>query len=224
MQKVKIIYKDIQNIILRVKPSLEVVLSVPKDASAKEIEYVLHKRKDWIEKRVEEFKRHLHLSRELISGEDIFYLGKRYRLKVLSSKVERVELKGGYLEISVRDKKDYQHKEALIKAWYQQKAKSYFKELLDKYTALLGCNQIQTFRIKEMKTRWGSCNLAKAYINLNLELIKKDKKAIEYVVLHELAHLGHPNHSRDFWDFVKLYMPDYQERRKLLNQTTHISN
>ena len=217
MQKVKIIYKDIQNIILRVKPSLEVVLSVPKDASTKEIEYVLHKRKDWIEKRVEEFKRHFPLSRELISGEDIFYLGKRYRLKVLSSKVERVELKGGYLEVSVRDKKDYQHKEALIKAWYQQKAKSYFKELLDKYTALLGCNQIQTFRIKEMKTRWGSCNPAKASINLNLRLMEKNKRAIEYVVLHELAHLKHQYHNKVFYDFIELYMPDWRERKlKLL--------
>lgn len=217
MQKVKIVYKDIKNLILRVTPSLEVVLSVPRDASAKEIEYVLHKRKEWIEKKTAELRKHLPTPKELVSGEDIYYLGKRYRLKVLECKKEDVKLKGGYLEVSVADKQDYRSKQRLIKQWYIQKARHIFEEMLHKYEEILGCAPIRTMQIKMMKTRWGSCNPAQSSLNLNLRLIQKDKRAIEYVILHELAHLKHPYHNKAFYEYVGLYMPDWRERKlKLL--------
>lgn len=67
-----------------------------------------------------------------------------------------------------------------------------------------------------MKTRWGSCS-SKGNISINLLLAKYDKKAIDYVILHELCHLKELNHSKNFWQLVKTYMPDYQEIKKLLN-------
>ncbi|WP_300222223.1 SprT family zinc-dependent metalloprotease [uncultured Helicobacter sp.] len=212
MQEVKIVYKDIKNMILKVKPSLEVVLSVPKDASAKEIEYVLSKRKAWIEQRVQGFKKHIALPKELRSGEDIHYLGKRYRLKVVASDSESMGLRGGFLEVRLRDSKDFTRKQELIKAWYHKRAKRCFEEILEKYSSLLGC-QTQKLRIKEMKTRWGSCNPKTPYINLNLKLIEKSKRAIEYVILHELIHLKYPYHNREFYDYLGLYMPDWRERK-----------
>lgn len=216
MQEARIIYKDIKNIVLRVTPSLEVLLSVPKDTSQKEIEYVLQKRQKWIEERLERFGRNIQESKSLVSGEDIYYLGKRYRLKVIASNEEGVSLRGGFLEVRVRDREDFDSKEAMIKKWYQSRAKECFQKLLHHYIALLGCNPIQTLRIKEMKTRWGSCNPQKSSINLNLKLIEKDKRAIEYVILHELAHLKHFNHDKNFYAFVGLYMPDWRERKMRL--------
>jgi predicted metal-dependent hydrolase len=65
-----------------------------------------------------------------------------------------------------------------------------------------------------MHSRWGSCNSKKGYINLNLYLIRKDIRFIEYVILHELAHLIHPNHSKDFYRFIENIMPDFKERIK----------
>ena len=65
-----------------------------------------------------------------------------------------------------------------------------------------------------MRTRWGSCNKAKGYINLNLDLITKKKEFIEYVVLHELAHLVYANHSKDFYALISKHMPDYKARIK----------
>jgi hypothetical protein len=67
-----------------------------------------------------------------------------------------------------------------------------------------------------MKTRWGSCNYHKKFINLNLELIKKSRKSIEYVVFHELVHLIHPNHSPKFYNYLTLYMPDWKLRKEIL--------
>ena len=64
-----------------------------------------------------------------------------------------------------------------------------------------------------MKTRWGSCNPKTPYINLNLKLIEKSKRAIEYVILHELIHLKYPYHNREFYDYLGLYMPDWRERK-----------
>ena len=67
-----------------------------------------------------------------------------------------------------------------------------------------------------MKTRWGSCNPHKGYINLNLELIKNPKESIEYVVFHELSHLIHPNHSKEFYSYISAYMPDWKRRKEIL--------
>ncbi len=68
--------------------------------------------------------------------------------------------------------------------------------------------------IKKMKTRWGSCNHKKGYINLNLRLLEKNLRAIEYVILHELSHIKFPNHSKEFYDFIHSFMSDFRQREK----------
>ncbi len=88
--------------------------------------------------------------------------------------------------------------------------------MIDDYQKIVQ-KEITKVRIKSMKTRWGSCNYTKGYINLNLELIKKPKCAIEYVIFHELTHLIYPNHSKQFYSYISKYMPDWQERNKKLN-------
>ncbi|WP_084340133.1 M48 family metallopeptidase [Helicobacter pametensis] len=219
MQHAKVIYKDIKNMILKVKPSLEVVLSVPRGTSQKEIDYILHKRQAWIQKALQRFQSTQIPPRELTSGEDIYDLGRRYRLKVIISSSEGVRIEGEFLELRVREGSDFRHREKVLKAWQKQRARECFGEILNHFIALLDFEPIKILRIKEMKTRWGSCNPKKSYINLNLRLIEKDKRAIEYVILHELAHLKHYHHDKAFYDFVALYMPDWRERKmKLLER------
>ena len=75
---------------------------------------------------------------------------------------------------------------------------------------------VEKVSIKPMKTRWGSCNYVKKYINLNTELVKRTPFEIEYVVLHELCHIFYMNHQKDFWSLVEKYMSDYKIRRKNL--------
>ena len=77
---------------------------------------------------------------------------------------------------------------------------------------------IKRVKIRQMKTRWGSCNPYKSYINLNIELIKKPKACIEYVVFHELANLLYPGHSKKFYDYMSLYMPNWQKRKEILER------
>ena len=144
----------------------------------------------------------------------LLYLGQRYKLKVIPSKIEKVILDEQYLILYVKID-DEITKQRLIDKWYRQQAKKIFNDILQKYLNILQTS-INRLSIKKMKTRWGSCNYYKRYINLNLYLIRQDIKAIEYVILHELAHLTYPNHSKEFYNYIALYMPDWKARKKTL--------
>lgn len=212
---VKILYKDVKHANLKVKPTQEVILTVPLDMSEKEIEYILKKRASWITKQLELFSQNQEPTKELVSGESFVYLGKRYRLKVIESQEEKAKLTRGYFEIHVKDKNAYAKKQKLIENWYRAKAQEHFQKIIAKYSPIVKVD-IKSVRIRSMKTRWGSCNPKKSYINLNLELIKKPKIAIEYVIFHELAHLLYHNHDRAFYNYLSLHMPDWRERKERL--------
>ena len=96
-----------------------------------------------------------------------------------------------------------------LDSFYYKKAEILFRELIDKYIVYIN-KSVTKIRIKKMTTRWGSCNYKKGYINLNIELMKKDIKFIEYVVLHELTHLIYPNHSKEFYQFIENIMPNFR--------------
>lgn len=214
-----IIKKDVKHINLKVKPSGEVILTAPTDSNERDIEYVLKKRAEWIDKKIAFFKKRQQIvPKEYVSGENFCYLGRNYRLKVIeSSREEGVKLQRGYLQVFVKDTANYKKKQRLIKAWYIQKAKIHFQKAIEKYKPIVK-QEIETVRIREMKTRWGSCNPAKGYINLNLKLIEKPTECIEYVVFHELAHLVHADHSVKFYNYLNLFMSDWKRRKERLEK------
>jgi len=213
---IQIIKKDIKNITLKVKPTCEVTLSVPLLTTDEHIEYILKKRKDWISKKVAFYKENYKPQiKEYVSGENVKYLGKNYRLKIIQSEDECVKLQRGYIQIFIKDKDNFEKKKRLLNEWYLLKSQNYFKKIIAKYSRVVDVD-IQNIRIRQMKTRWGSCNSAKSYINLNSELIYKPSYCIEYVIFHELAHLNHPNHSREFYNYLSTYMPDWKKRKERL--------
>lgn len=218
MHNVEILRKDVKNFTLRVKPNGKTELVVPLLATKKHIDKILEKRKNWIDEKKEYFSKFKSVEKKLISGENMKYLGKNYRLKVYETyKNERVILSRGKLNLYVKNKDDYNKKLNLIECWYKEKAMIHFLNTVNKYNKITQKDSINV-RIRKMKTRWGSCNKTKKYINLNLNLIKKPKICIEYVVFHELAHLIYPNYSKDFYNYLSLYMSDWKEREKILNE------
>ena len=214
---VKIIKKDVKNITLKVRPNGEAILTVPNSASDEHIKFIIQKRAKWISQKRAFFASFKMPQKEYVSGEDFRYFGRSYRLKVVQSKEERVKLQRGYLELFVKDKSDIKRKENLIYEWYYEKAMLYFFNILQEFNKIVK-QDIKSVKIRQMKTRWGSCNPYKSYINLNIELIKKPKSCIEYVVFHELAHLHYPDHSKKFYDYLSLYMPDWQKRKEILER------
>ena len=214
---VKIIKKDVKNITLKVRPNGEAILTAPNSASDEHIKFIIQKRAKWIAQKRAFFASFKMPQKEYVSGEDFRYLGRSYRLKVVQSKEERIKLQRGYLELFVKDKSDLKRKENLVYEWYCEKATLYFFNILQEFNKIVK-QDIKSVKIRQMKTRWGSCNPYKSYINLNIELIKKPKACIEYVVFHELAHLLYPDHSKKFYDYLTLYMPDWQKRKEILDR------
>lgn len=212
---VTLLRKPIKNAYVRVNPAGEVVLSVPAEMEETEIDRILKKRSLWIEKQQHYFRKYRTQIKEYVSGESVEYLGRNYRLKVIVSEEEYVKLSGGYVELRVRDKSDFDRKERLVKQWYKERAEYYFRKSLNQYAAMLQ-KEVLGLKIRYMKTRWGSCNPKTATVNLNIELIKKSRICIDYVVLHELAHLIHVNHDRRFYNYLSLHMPDWRERKQRL--------
>ena len=214
--EVVIVKKDVKHINLKVKPNGEVILTAPTNSDEKDIAYVLRKRADWIEKKIAFFDTHRDMgAKEYVSGENFRYLGRNYRLKVIESNEEGVKLQRGYLQLFVKKKESVERKKKLLRQWYMQKAEHHFQKAIDKYHPVVQ-KEIGTVRIREMKTRWGSCNPSKGYINLNLRLIEKPTECIEYVVFHELTHLVHPDHSDKFYNHLSLFMPDWKQRKAKL--------
>lgn len=215
---IEIVKKDVKQINIRVKPNCEVILTVPPKTTDDHIAYVIKKRIEWIDKKIAYYKEHKpQVAKEYVSGENFRYLGRNYRLKVIKSKSEGVKLQRGYLQVFVKDTANLNKKKRLVKEWYLTKAEIHFLKAIEKYQCIVK-KEIANIRIREMKTRWGSCNPLKGYINLNSELVKKPTVCIEYVVFHELAHLLYPNHSKQFYNYLSLYMPDWDKRKILLEK------
>ena len=217
LEGVKIVRKDVKNITLKVRPNGEAILTTPKAASDEHIKFIIEKRAKWIAQKRAFFASFKTPKKEYVSGEDFKYLGRSYRLKVVQSKEERVKLQRGYLELFVKDKSDIKRKRNLVYEWYNEKATLYFFNILQEFNKIVK-QDIKSVKIRQMKTRWGSCNPYKSYINLNIELIKKPRACIEYVVFHELVHLLYPDHSKKFYDYLTLYMPDWQKRKEILER------
>ena len=140
--------------------------------------------------------------------EFFYYLGKKYDLVYLNKK-----------GITFGDEKVFVSSDFDLDKWYKKEALKIFQIELDKmYDAFIYKIPYPSLTIRKMKTRWGVCNVREHKVTLNLELIKKDIKYLDYVIVHELSHLLYANHSKDFWDCVGDNYPDYKKIRKELKQ------
>ena len=217
--KIEIHKKKVKNVTLKVKSDGSVHLTVPESATDDYISRIIENRKEWIEAQLKHFNDNYEKPqvKDMVSGESFKYLGKNYRLKVIESSRESVRLYRGFIEIYTKDKNNTSKKEELLKKWYMDKAKFKFKKLVHEYEKIVK-EEINSIRVITMKTRWGSCNVESRNINLNLELIKKPRYCIEYVILHELAHLKYPNHSKKFWEYMSVHMPNWEWRKNKLEE------
>lgn len=226
MDKIIIEYKRIKNIYIRVKPDLNIYVTAPKRVTKKYIYELIEKRKDWIEEKKSDIKKKSIYDinkKELVSGDEIYYLGRRYLLKVLKSKEENIILDGRmmYMYVNIKEKEEFRNidirrKHNLLDMWYKREALKLFETLLKKYCSIMNLD-INSFTVKKLKSKWGSCNVIKRHITLNLELMKYPQSAIEYIVIHELAHLIEANHSKRFHNIVSLYMPEWKNEKNILD-------
>lgn len=216
--------KPVKNINLRIKADGKVLVSANNTVSCEYIDGFVYKKRSYIISALERFeeKRKYEESsnRQYVSGENYTLLGRNLRLKVEQTDNECVFEDGVFVYLRVKDKYDFQHKENMISTWYKDYQRTEFLKICRKVYMKFEKYGIAfpQLKIRYMTSRWGSCNTKKHIITINSRLIEAPVYCIEYVILHELAHFIHPNHSKDFWNFVTMMMPDWKDRKKELER------
>lgn len=201
---------------IKVQPNAEVIVKANDEANADQIHLAVQKRARWIYQSLQEFKAHqaLKTTKHYRSGEMMFYLGRRYVLKLIESDEKpAVKLIRGQLQIFVPSVEEATKEEikSLTKHWYRTQAQRVFAERLQ---ALLPktdwVKDLPPLKILAMEKQWGSCSVQGTII-LNPHLIKASKECIDYVILHELCHIAEHNHSERFWRLLTQVMPNWKE-------------
>ena len=211
-------YTDRKTLGIKVYPDTSVKVFAPIDTDLPIIEQLLKAKRKWIEKQQRSFQTYLPATppRQYIGGESFLYLGKQYMLKIESSTAEEVKLYQGRLVVKTVNP-DATHIKKLLQQWYIARATILFNKLFEEQFYLFKRFGLEKpiLQIKKMEKRWGSCTPQQKII-LNPELIKAPVVCINYVILHELCHLVHHNHSKSFYRLLENFMPDWQKYKQLL--------
>jgi hypothetical protein len=224
--RVSVERKDIKNIHLSVNPPEgKVKLSVPKTTKEDTIRLFLISKIPWIKKQQKKFNNQVRQSpREYISGESHYFFGKRYRLNVYeTNKKQRVEIKNNsYIDLYVRPNSTVEKREDVMKEWYREELKKVIPEYINKWEKTMDI-QLNFWGVKQMKTKWGSCNADRKRIWVNLELAKKNPRCLEYVIVHEMVHLKERKHSDRFKKLMDKYLPNWRAVKRELNEIVYES-
>lgn len=201
-----------------VKPDGSVILKAPVDATLEAVRQKMHKRANWIlrQKRFFESFGTPTTQRQYISGESHLYLGRQYMLRVKESSINAIHYQNNIIEIECRHKKDAG---MLLHTWYRQRANikflEYAKPIIERFS-VYGVKP-QSLSIKKMEKRWGYCT-TDGHIYLNPRLICAPRCCIEYVITHELCHLVHRNHTKEFYALLAKEMPHWEKWKAKLER------
>lgn len=216
---VEIVKKDIKNLHLSVlPPNGKIKVSAPLFMTDESIKLFIIANQEWIlNKQKEFFEQERQSKRQYVSGETVYVWGRPYYLKLeYNNKQNSFKLEGNKAILTVRKNSTVQQREKYLKEWYRNELKSEVEVLLPKIENRIGikCN---SWQIKYMITKWGSCNQVNKKIWLNLQLAKKPIECLEYVIIHELIHTIIPNHNKDFIAMIDNFMPNWHEVKEKLN-------
>lgn len=208
---------------ISIDPARGVRVLVPAQTSKATIDALVRERAPWILLKVAEHER-IPAPRQFLSGEMLPFRGKDLPLTVRGWAEEfiRIELTPGGFRISVPANLPESEREGTLRfalvRWYHAQAESVFGDAVRKSAAAMRLTP-RAVLVRDQRNRWGSCSFD-GVIRLNWRLILADDATLEYVVVHELAHLVHRNHSREFWALVERYLPDHRERRTRLREAS----
>ena len=219
---VEVIRKNIKNMHLAVlPPDGRVRVSAPTQLTDEAITMFVRTKLGWIKKQQEKFQQQPRQSeRQYVSGETLYVWGKQYFLQMgYSYKGNALTLSGDKAILTVRKESSPKQRGSFVNEWYRSLLKQEVAKYLPKWEKTTGlyCSSWQS---KYMTTKWGTCNPTSKKIWLNIQLAKKPIECLEYVILHELAHLKVHNHGPEFTAILDQYMPYWRDHRCRLNDST----
>lgn len=205
---------------IHVEPDGRVCVDAPGTVPIAAVLSAVKKRVRWISQRVAAARmRRAHiLPREYVSGESLQYLGRRYRLKVIvqTGAMPQARMRGSFIVVTVPERSPTMI-EATLDGWYRLRARDMFADRLAIVAAPLNwVKELPFTRLQFMKIQWGSCSPT-GRITLNPFLVKAPRECIDYVLLHELCHLLHHNHSQRFYKTLDRYMPGWRAIKERLD-------
>ncbi|BBE31432.1 hypothetical protein OSSY52_15730 [Tepiditoga spiralis] len=212
--KYKLIKKNKKNLSIIIKEN-EVIVYSPIYLNIDLVQKILYKKADWIIKKLElnNYKREKNYE----NGEFFLYLGQEYTLNIIYGDKTNIKLFNNYLNLYINKKIKNINKKNIIELWYKNNSLNLFNKKVAYYNNFFKQN-INEIRINDLKSAWGICYPKKRKITFNWKLIMAPIEIIDYVIVHEMCHLIHPNHSNNFWNEVSNYIKDYKIKRKWLKE------
>lgn len=211
--------KGIKNLHLSVyPPNGRVKIAAPLRMTEESIRVFAITKIPWIKKQQRKFfNQTRQTAREYISGESHYFQGSRYLLQVVGyNGSPKIELKHKRIDLYIKPGSTSLQREKALQDWYRIQLKNLVPSLISKWEKITGLH-VAEFRIKRMKTRWGTCNIRAKRIWLNLELAKKPLNCLEFIVLHEMLHLLERRHNDKFKAYMDEYMPRWRSFKNELN-------
>jgi len=208
-----------------VKPDQTVQVAIPKRFPLAKVDALVRGKADWIRRKLSQYKdiQAQYQPKQYVSGETFTYLGHDCRLKVVEGAEILVGLKQGVLRVSVPYTLSPEQRPLSVagelEAWFRAQAQLYLTERTAWHAAQMQVAPASV-GIKSYRSRWGSCH-ADGRIYFNWRIIMAPSSIVDYVVVHELCHLAHHNHSPDYWRLVESIMPEYRDARAWLKQHGH---
>lgn len=215
--------KPVKNLNLRIRRDGSVFVSAHPAISIERIDAFVAGKGGYIrsaQKRFQEMAQYAPKPKQYVSGETFYLLGRGVRLSVEKNVRDTIFNDGVYLHLQTKDPDDFSKKQRLVTAYLDEQCHTVFSEILSEIYPTFQKYGISmpALRIRSMETRWGSCLAQKGIITLNKRLLEAPRHCIEYVVMHELCHFLHPDHSKRFYAFLTTLMPDWRERKSILDQ------
>lgn len=217
---VDVVYKDIKNLHVGVYPPLgRVRVAAPRRLDDEQVRLALVQRLPWIKRQRERLQAAERQSqREMVAGESHYAWGSPYRLKVVTRAGRpHVELDGDRLVLYVPEGTSTERRRELLDRWYRERLREAVPGVLARWEPKMGV-RVSRWSIRRMKTKWGSCNRESGHIWFNVELAKKQPESLEYIAVHEMAHLLERGHGSRFTKLMDGFMPDWRARRDRLNE------
>jgi len=217
--KIQLRRKNIKTLRLSVHPpDGEVRISVPNGVTDDEALRFIESKMDWIRLQIEKLSNtKIDEPKEYLTGEKHCFLGREYPLQVRTTAGrQRVQMLDGTLILFVRDGHTREKRERLLNQWYRDQLKVLIPEYIEKWEKVMGV-EVNDFGVKDMKTRWGTCNIREKRIWINLRLATRNEDLLEYIIVHEMAHLLERLHNDRFKSLMTGFIPNWRELRKDLN-------
>jgi hypothetical protein len=219
---IDLIRKDIKNMHLAVYPPTgRVRLAVPKSTPYETVRLFAISKIAWIRRHQRNFEaQDRQTPRQYKERESHYFLGNRYLLRIIETDAPpKVVLQTKtYIDLFVKPNSTSEQRQLIINEWYRVELKSLIPSLIDKWEKRIGVT-VNEWQVKQMKTKWGACNIEKKRIWLNLELAKKPINCLEYIIVHEIIHLLERHHNDRFLSLMEMYMPQWKFYKDELNNS-----